>query len=50
MASQWKRALVKLSGEALMGGLTHGLDQGTLDRINVMSLELVATSCGGEMQ
>ncbi len=30
---KWKRVVVKLSGEALQGGLTHGLDSGTLDRI-----------------
>lgn len=30
---RWKRALVKLSGEALMGGQTHGLDPATLKRI-----------------
>jgi uridylate kinase len=33
MSLSWKRAVVKLSGEALMGGLSHGLDQTTLDRI-----------------
>ncbi|MFN3890562.1 MAG: UMP kinase [Beijerinckiaceae bacterium] len=33
MAKPWKRVVLKLSGEALMGSLTHGLDQGTLDRI-----------------
>lgn len=33
MPSVWKRAVVKLSGEALMGGQTHGLDSGTLERI-----------------
>ena len=30
---KWKRVVVKLSGEALQGGLTHGLDSATLDRI-----------------
>jgi uridylate kinase len=30
----WKRVVLKLSGEALMGSQTHGLDQGTLDRIS----------------
>ncbi len=30
---RWKRILVKLSGEALMGELSHGLDQATLTRI-----------------
>ncbi len=33
MPPVWKRAVVKLSGEALMGDETHGLHQGTLDRI-----------------
>lgn len=30
---KWKRVVVKLSGEALQGGQTHGLDAQTLDRI-----------------
>ena len=30
---KWKRVVVKLSGEALQGGQTHGLDSATLDRI-----------------
>lgn len=34
MAKPWKRVVLKLSGEALMGAQTHGLDQGTLDRIS----------------
>ncbi len=29
----WKRVVLKLSGEALMGPLSHGLDQPTLERI-----------------
>ena len=33
MSSAWKRAVVKLSGEALMGRQTHGLDEPTLTRI-----------------
>lgn len=33
MAKPWKRVVLKLSGEALMGSQTHGLDQQTLDRI-----------------
>jgi uridylate kinase len=33
MPSAWKRVIVKLSGEALMGPLTHGLHPETLDRI-----------------
>jgi len=31
--SEWKRVVVKLSGEALMGGGQHGLDAPTLERI-----------------
>ena len=30
---KWRRVVVKLSGEALQGGLTHGLESATLDRI-----------------
>jgi uridylate kinase len=30
---KWKRVVVKLSGEALQGGQSHGLDSATLDRI-----------------
>ncbi len=30
---RWKRALIKLSGEALMGAQTHGLDPVTLKRV-----------------
>ena len=30
---KWKRVIVKLSGEAVMGSLTHGLHQPTLERI-----------------
>jgi uridylate kinase len=30
---KWKRVVVKLSGEALQGDQTHGLDYATLDRI-----------------
>lgn len=33
MTVLWKRVVVKLSGEALMGATSHGLDQMTLDRI-----------------
>lgn len=32
-APLWRRVVVKLSGEALQGGETHGLDQGTVARI-----------------
>lgn len=31
--SRWKRAMVKLSGEAMMGAMTHGLDPVTLKRM-----------------
>src|SRR5207244_13646310 len=31
--SAWRRIVVKLSGEALMGAQSHGLDQNTLARI-----------------
>jgi uridylate kinase len=33
MSSCWKRVVVKLSGEALMGARTHGLDAETVSRI-----------------
>ena len=33
MSSSWKRVVVKLSGEALMGRLTHGLETETVKRI-----------------
>ena len=33
--SQWRRVVVKLSGEALQGTQSHGLDPGTLTRIAV---------------
>jgi uridylate kinase len=33
MAARWKRVIVKLSGEALTGPLTHGLHQPTVERI-----------------
>jgi uridylate kinase len=33
MSSSWRRVVVKLSGEALMGPLTHGLDAPTVARI-----------------
>ncbi len=32
-SSPWRRVVVKLSGEALMGAQSHGLDMGTLTRI-----------------
>jgi uridylate kinase len=32
--SLWKRVVVKLSGEALQGSQTHGLDSNTLERIS----------------
>jgi uridylate kinase len=31
--AKWRRVVVKLSGEALQGGLSHGLDQAVLARI-----------------
>ncbi|MBV9636317.1 MAG: UMP kinase, partial [Methylobacteriaceae bacterium] len=37
----WKRVVVKLSGEALMGRATHGLDAPTVAKI---SADLVATA------
>jgi len=40
----WKRVVVKLSGEALMGSATHGLDAPTVARI---SADLVATARDG---
>lgn len=33
MSLAWKRIIVKLSGEALMGELTHGLEMATLERV-----------------
>jgi uridylate kinase len=33
MSSLWKRVVIKLSGEALMGPLTHGLHEPTLKRV-----------------
>ena len=32
-SAKWRRVVVKLSGEALQGPLSHGLDQGVLTRI-----------------
>ena len=40
-APQWKRIVVKLSGEALQGRLSHGLDQQVLSRI---AADLAATA------
>jgi uridylate kinase len=37
----WRRVVIKLSGEALVGAAQHGLDAGTLDRIAV---DLVAAA------
>jgi uridylate kinase len=39
--TNWRRIVVKLSGEALMGGASHGLDSATLEAI---SADLVATA------
>jgi len=44
MAISWKRIIIKLSGEALMGSLTHGLDQSVLERI---AADVAATSARG---
>jgi uridylate kinase len=38
---RWRRVVVKLSGEALMGSASHGLDAGTVERI---ASDLVAAS------
>ena len=38
----WRRIVVKLSGEALMGARSHGLDQGTLARIAADLKEVAA--------
>ena len=40
----WKRVIVKLSGEALMGPLTHGLHEGTVQRI---AADLAAAAATG---
>jgi uridylate kinase len=42
--SPWKRVIVKLSGEALMGPLTHGLHEGTVQRI---AADLAAAAATG---
>jgi uridylate kinase len=39
---RWRRVVVKLSGEALMGGRSHGLDAATLSRI-AADLAIVAS-------
>ena len=39
---RWKRVLVKLSGEALMGGLSHGLDQPTLLVVQILRIDFLA--------
>jgi uridylate kinase len=41
---RWKRVIVKLSGEALMGPLTHGLHEDTVKRI---AADLAATAATG---
>jgi uridylate kinase len=38
---QWRRVVVKLSGEALMGSRSHGLDAATLDRFAADLVETV---------
>jgi uridylate kinase len=54
MAVAWKRVVLKLSGEALMGRQTHGLDAGTLERIaadvaraSAMGVEIAIVVGGG---
>jgi uridylate kinase len=47
MALAWKRVILKLSGEALQGKQTHGLDQDTLHRIASDVAE--AASLGAEI-
>ena len=47
MALAWKRVILKLSGEALQGKQTHGLDQDTLHRIASDVAE--AASMGAEI-
>ncbi len=54
MAVPWKRVVLKLSGEALMGRQTHGLDAGTLERIaadvaraSAMGVEIAIVVGGG---
>ncbi len=54
MAVAWKRVVLKLSGEALMGSQTHGLDAGTLERIaadiaraSAMGVEIAIVVGGG---
>lgn len=54
MAVAWKRVVLKLSGEALMGRQTHGLDAGTLERIaadvaraSTMGVEIAIVVGGG---
>jgi uridylate kinase len=54
MSSGWKRVVVKLSGEALMGARTHGLDPETVDRIaadlasaSALGVEIVVVVGGG---
>src|ERR1700722_1454498 len=50
----WKRVVVKLSGEALMGSQTHGLEAATLERIAVdlascadLGVEIAVVAGGG---
>ncbi|MGH6796317.1 MAG: UMP kinase, partial [Methylocella sp.] len=40
--SAWRRIVVKLSGEALMGARSHGIDQDTLARIAADLKEVAA--------
>ncbi len=41
MKNRWDRVIVKLSGEALSGGLGHGLDDETIDNICARLAKLV---------
>ncbi len=44
-ASEWRRLLIKVSGEALMGDGAHGISQQTLQRISSEIVEVVRSGC-----
>ncbi|WMS41179.1 UMP kinase [Acuticoccus sp. MNP-M23] len=44
-ASEWRRLLIKVSGEALMGDGAHGISQKTLQRISSEIVEVVRSGC-----
>ena len=44
-ASEWRRLLIKVSGEALMGDGVHGISQTTLHRISSEIVEVVQSGC-----